>query len=163
MMMRRLLEEEGNVPPPPSPVSSPPARVDAKEPWQFDVTKVSQCAAMTYAYVFLFPLSLYLVKRCYAGVRSASYTALVCLYGYSIMSYIPASILCIFPVETLRWVAVMTACAVSSASLFRNVDALLKGESGNAKAMAIAKGMGVAIVGANVIFAIALKELFFRF
>ena len=163
MMMRRLLEEEGNVPPPPSPVSAPPARVDAIEPWQFDVTKVSQCAAMTYAYVFLFPLSLYLVKRCYAGVRSASYTALVCLYGYSIMSYIPASILCIFPVETLRWVAVMTAYAVSSASLFRNVDALLKGESGNAKAMAIAKGMGVAIVGANVIFAIALKELFFRF
>ena len=163
MMMRRLLEEEGNVPPPPSPVSSPPARVDAKEPWQFDVTKVSQCAAMTYAYVFLFPLSLYLVKRCYAGVRSASYTALVCLYGYSIMSYIPASILCIFPVETLRWVAVMTACAVSSASLFRNVDALLKGESGNTKAMAIAKGMGVAIVGANVIFAVCLKELFFRF
>ena len=79
------------------------------------------------------------------------------------MSYIPASILCIFPVETLRWVAVMTACAVSSASLFRTVDALLKGESGNTKAMAIAKGMGVAIVGANVIFAVCLKELFFRF
>jgi hypothetical protein len=57
----------------------------------------------------------------------------------------------------------MTACAVSSASLFRNVDALLKGESGNTKAMAIAKGMGVAIVGANVIFAVCLKELFFRF
>ena len=44
-----------------------------------------------------------------------------------------------------------------------NVDALLKGESGNTKAMAIAKGMGVAIVGANVIFAVCLKELFFRF
>ena len=167
LMMRKLLqEEEENVLPPPAPYSPPPATtpvVSAKEPWQFDVTKVSQCAAMTYAYVFLFPLSLYLVKRCYAGVRSASYTALVCLYGYSIMSYIPASILCIFPVETLRWVAVMTACAVSSASLFRNVDALLKGESGNTKAMAIAKGMGVAIVGANVIFAVCLKELFFRF
>ena len=167
LMMRKLLqEEEENVSPPPAPYSPPPATtpvVSAKEPWQFDVTKVSQCAAMTYAYVFLFPLSLYLVKRCYAGVRSASYTALVCLYGYSIMSYIPASILCIFPVETLRWVAVMTACAVSSASLFRNVDALLKGESGNTKAMAIAKGMGVAIVGANVIFAVCLKELFFRF
>jgi hypothetical protein len=167
LMMRKLLqEEEETVLPPPAPYSPPPATtpvVSAKEPWQFDVTKVSQCAAMTYAYVFLFPLSLYLVKRCYAGVRSASYTALVCLYGYSIMSYIPASILCIFPVETLRWVAVMTACAVSSASLFRNVDALLKGESGNTKAMAIAKGMGVAIVGANVIFAVCLKELFFRF
>jgi hypothetical protein len=165
MLMRKLLEEgEGEppampyAPPPPSPDS-----VSVKEPWKFDVTKVTQCAAMTYAYVFLFPLSLYLVKRCYAGVRSASYTALVCLYGYSIMSYIPASILCIFPVETLRWVAVMAACAVSSASLFRNVDALLKGESGNTKAMAIAKGMGVAIVGANVVFAICLKELFFRF
>lgn len=167
LMMRKLLqEEEENVSPAPAPYSPPLATtpvVSAKEPWQFDVTKVSQCAAMTYAYVFLFPLSLYLVKRCYAGVRSASYTALVCLYGYSIMSYIPASILCIFPVETLRWVAVMTACAVSSASLFRNVDALLKGESGNTKAMAIAKGMGVAIVGANVIFAVCLKELFFRF
>ena len=167
LMMRKLLqEEEEKVSPAPAPYSPPLATtpvVSAKEPWQFDVTKVSQCAAMTYAYVFLFPLSLYLVKRCYAGVRSASYTALVCLYGYSIMSYIPASILCIFPVETLRWVAVMTACAVSSASLFRNVDALLKGESGNTKAMAIAKGMGVAIVGANVIFAVCLKELFFRF
>ena len=167
LMMRKLLqEEEENVSPAPAPYSPPLATtpvVSGKEPWQFDVTKVSQCAAMTYAYVFLFPLSLYLVKRCYAGVRSASYTALVCLYGYSIMSYIPASILCIFPVETLRWVAVMTACAVSSASLFRNVDALLKGESGNTKAMAIAKGMGVAIVGANVIFAVCLKELFFRF
>ena len=163
MLMRKLLEEGEPpampyAPPPPSPDS-----VSVKEPWKFDVTKVTQCAAMTYAYVFLFPLSLYLVKRCYAGVRSASYTALVCLYGYSIMSYIPASILCIFPVETLRWVAVMAACAVSSASLFRNVDALLKGESGNTKAMAIAKGMGVAIVGANVVFAICLKELFFRF
>ena len=167
LMMRKLLqEEEEKVSPAPAPYSPPLATtpvVSGKEPWQFDVTKVSQCAAMTYAYVFLFPLSLYLVKRCYAGVRSASYTALVCLYGYSIMSYIPASILCIFPVETLRWVAVMTACAVSSASLFRNVDALLKGESGNTKAMAIAKGMGVAIVGANVIFAVCLKELFFRF
>jgi len=167
MLMRKLLEEgEGDPPampyaPPPPPPS--PDSVSVKEPWKFDVTKVTQCAAMTYAYVFLFPLSLYLVKRCYAGVRSASYTALVCLYGYSIMSYIPASILCIFPVETLRWVAVMVACAVSSASLFRNVDALLKGESGNTKAMAIAKGMGIAIVGANVVFAICLKELFFRF
>jgi hypothetical protein len=167
MLMRKLLEEGEGEPPampyaPPPPPSSPDS-VSVKEPWKFDVTKVTQCAAMTYAYVFLFPLSLYLVKRCYAGVRSASYTALVCLYGYSIMSYIPASILCIFPVETLRWVAVMVACAVSSASLFRNVDALLKGESGNTKAMAIAKGMGIAIVGANVVFAICLKELFFRF
>ena len=79
LMMRKLLqEEEENVSPPPAPYSSPPATtpvVSAKEPWQFDVTKVSQCAAMTYAYVFLFPLSLYLVKRCYAGVRSARLNA----------------------------------------------------------------------------------------
>jgi hypothetical protein len=185
MMMRKLLvldgefsseeddsSNDGSMPSPPPPAPLPhlppplpaPAEVrEQQQPWQFDVTKVSQCAAMTYAYVFLFPLSLYLVKRCYAGVSSASYTALVCLYGYSIISYIPASIVCILPVETVRWIAVSIACAVSSASLFRNVDALLKGEAEGTKARAIAKGMGVAIVGANAIFAIALKSLFFRF
>lgn len=58
--------------------------------WSVDVSKMTFGASIIYSYAFIVPLFVYLALR-YAGSRVALVDT-VCLYGYSLFIYIPASV-----------------------------------------------------------------------
>ena len=87
--------------------------------WTYDFTKMTLGATIIYAYTFGVPLLVYLALR-YAGTRVA-FTEVICLYGYSLFVYIPASILCIPPAAWLQWLVVSVAALASTAFVVRSL------------------------------------------
>ena len=58
--------------------------------WSVDVSMMTFGASIIYLYTFVVPIALCLALR-YAGARIAL-VDLICLYGYSLFIYIPASV-----------------------------------------------------------------------
>mmetsp|Transcript_4651 Transcript_4651/g.7495 ORF Transcript_4651/g.7495 Transcript_4651/m.7495 type:complete len:355 (+) Transcript_4651:78-1142(+) len=87
--------------------------------WVYDFTKMTAGATIIYAYTFLIPLILFLAMR-YAGSR-LGLIDLICLYGYSLFIYIPASILCVPPSSIVQWSATAVAAIASTVSVVRTL------------------------------------------
>ena len=130
----------------------------AAEEWTFDIKKVSISSAMFYGYVTFVPVAIYLTLRCFAAVNT-SLVGLICTYGYALSVYVPVSLLCIVPVEWMRWVFFLVGVAVSSAFVFFNLRPIA-GES--PKGIAFATPFMGCVVGMHVLFGALLKLFFFQ-
>lgn len=79
-----------------------------------DYTLVSMAAFMIYGCLLAMPviarLALFATGE---EVESIDIKQMICIWGYSLAPVIPASILCIVPVEAVRWVVVLLALVVS--------------------------------------------------
>ncbi|XP_031486421.1 uncharacterized protein LOC116254912 [Nymphaea colorata] len=87
-----------------------------KKDWSYDINLVTWSAGLFYGYATVIPLGLYLILK-YFSVPSG-FVQLLCLYGYSLFVFIPASCLSIVPIEIFRWVVAgvagfMSACFVA--------------------------------------------------
>ena len=69
---------------------------DATGDFNFDVNRISYGVVMFYGYTFCVPLGLWCVLRCFGGVNTGL-AALLCVYGYSLMVYIPMGLACLVP------------------------------------------------------------------
>jgi hypothetical protein len=131
--------------------------VMGSSPWSSDFTKVSFGAATLYSYVGLVPLiasqSLH-----YAGVRGIGYLPLVCVYGYALAAYVPASLLAILPYEWIQWVALGGACALSSGFIFRTVRYAIDSSTCNEK---LARTMLFVMIASHVALGVSFKLYFF--
>jgi hypothetical protein len=54
---------------------------------------------------------------------------LICLYGYSLGVFLPASVLCLMPSPTVIWLTLMAAAASSGVLLIRNLCPALPAEA----------------------------------
>lgn len=61
-----------------------------KKDWSYDINLVTWSAGLFYGYATLIPLGLYLILK-YFSVPSG-FVQLLCLYGYSLFIFIPASV-----------------------------------------------------------------------
>lgn len=79
-----------------------------------DYGLVSLAAAMVYGCLLAVPLvaraSLYLSGQ---EADSINFRQIICVYGYSLTSAIPVSILCLIPVGGIRWLVVLVGFAIS--------------------------------------------------
>ncbi|KYQ93520.1 Yip1 domain-containing protein [Tieghemostelium lacteum] len=92
--------------------------------WQVDMQKIVYSAIAIYGYSFIVPLILWGVfKWMKLGLRLLD---MLCIYGYTLFIYIPASILCVVPLQLVQWIIVGIAALVSGAFLVTNIFTPLK-------------------------------------
>lgn len=96
-----------------------------KTDWYYDINYISWAACFIYGYLCLVPLGFYFLLR-YWGI-STPLVQLWCLYGYSLFTFIPASILLIFPTEFLRWTVIALAGLVTASFVALNMRSCMSG------------------------------------
>lgn len=83
--------------------------------------KVSIAATAIFSYAWLVPLALWGIllwrNNKIMNLVSYSFMEIVCLYGYSMVIYIPAVVLWILPFEWLRWLSIVVALCLSGSVL----------------------------------------------
>ena len=78
----------------------------------------------------------------------------VCLYGYSLALWLPATVICVFPILTLQLILLGLSVTASSIFLLRNV--LVEEGVGSQKTMIVCL-----IGGSQVLLALVYKFYFF--
>jgi protein YIPF1/2 len=126
---------------------------DATGDFNFDVNRISYGVVMFYGYTFCVPLGLWCVLRCFGGVNTGL-AALLCVYGYSLMVYIPMGVACLVPMETVRWAAFLPSMVISSTFLFFNVRGVV---AESPKGLAFTTPFMGCVVGAHAVFGLLLK------
>lgn len=91
--------------------------------WAYDFQSFLTLASMVYSFLAGVPLALWFSVRQFNSKFKLS-TAL-CLYGYSLMPFIPAAALCIFPTQLFpfpyAWLLFLGAGSISILFLLRNL------------------------------------------
>ena len=120
------------------------------ENWEYDFQSIVTASSLLYGYLGIVPFIVYIGLKQFGGEMKL--LTLVCLYGYSLGVFIPASILCLVPSPTIIWISLMTAAVSSAILLIRNIlPSLPAASQGHTQTV-----MGV--VGAmQVILCLALK------
>lgn len=89
------------------------------ENWQYDFQSIVTASSLLYGYMGIVPFLVYIGLKQFGG--ELKLLTLICLYGYSLGVFLPASILCLVPSPTIIWIALMTAAASSAILLIRNI------------------------------------------
>ncbi|EFA77607.1 Yip1 domain-containing protein [Heterostelium album PN500] len=94
--------------------------------WEANFKTVVYSAIAIYGYALVIPLVLWgIFKWMKLGLRILD---MLCIYGYALFIFIPASIICLIPVGLVQWIVVGVCTLVSGAFLVTNVFAPLKGD-----------------------------------
>lgn len=128
---------------------------DKNTTWEYDFTHVTLALGVVFGYAVGMPGAVWLLCK-YFGVPLSLIT-LLCLYGYSMVAFIPAAMLCTTPVEALDWLALTAAFGLSIAVLLRNTWDLLTANADPTQRKVFAGIMAVA----HLLLAFMLKLLFF--
>lgn len=87
--------------------------------WVYDFEEILSISSVIYGFSGGVPLTIWFILR-QMGATMRLITA-VCLYGYSLTIFVPAAIICVAPSETVHWLALTAAAALSSLFLVRNL------------------------------------------
>jgi protein YIPF1/2 len=123
-----------------------------------------------YSYTFIIPTVLWLVVRYLNISPTTTLVQLICLYGYSNITWIPVAILSISPLlgaptasNIIRWIFITLGFAFSGSFIGKNLYmVLIPRESANVtvnKSAGISVLIGVLLV--HTAFALSVKILFF--
>jgi len=123
--------------------------------WEYDFNKLSFAAAAIYGYLAVIPLLVFGAMK-YLNLP-LKLMEILCLYGYSFFVYIPISVLCVLPSETLRWGLVGIAALISSSVLLINFFTVLR--ESLSKGAIVLLLMGVFHLG----FALTCRLYFFQY
>lgn len=108
---------------------------NAKYHWKYDFHLVSYAATAIFLYVIFVPFSLWGFLKWSTEHNNLDeleednrprVLELICVYGYSLFIYIPASILWTIPISWLQWLLVIVAACVSGSVLLLTLMPSLK-------------------------------------
>ncbi|DBA02959.1 TPA: hypothetical protein N0F65_005986 [Lagenidium giganteum] len=123
--------------------------------WKYDFSRLASAYTLVLAFLLGLPLVLWVGGK-YVGIPM-TLTYLVCLYGYSMTVFIPASFICMIPADALDWVVLLFAMAWSLYFLVSNMWATIAGQVSNEKMFPV-----LAFVGATqLVWAILMKLCFY--
>lgn len=110
--------------------------LNSQAEWAYDFQSVVNVASVAYTFVCCVPAAIWFLMKQYeqqpdggaaAGEASPSNSmalnlvTCLCIYGYSLLYFIPATLLCLIPSELLAWMAFLAAAVVSALFLMRNL------------------------------------------
>lgn len=136
--------------------------------YRFDL--LTGAAGLMYSYTFIVPAILWLVIRYFNMSPTTTLIQLICLYGYSNITWIPVAILSISPLlgaptasNIIRWVFITIGFAFSGSFIGKNLYmVLIPRESAN---MGVNKKPAlillVCVLLVHTAFALSVKILFF--
>lgn len=134
---------------------------EAQPTWTYDFTLLTGGSSAVYTYVTLAPLAAWGVLRYMQANKRL--VDIVCLYGYSLATFVPVSLVCVVPSSALRWVVIALGCASSSAFILSNVYAHLQDCFPYSDSESMKRGYmllaGMAVC--HALFALVLKLCFF--
>ncbi|XP_063720312.1 protein YIPF1-like [Symsagittifera roscoffensis] len=93
------------------------ADVSQTSKWAYDLDTISTAGLMVSLYMCFVPVLLWLFLRWRKSLNMISLLEVVCVYGYSLSVFIPASLLWLIPVSAVQWTVAIVALLVSSAAL----------------------------------------------
>ena len=131
----------------------------AEEEFDYDINHLLHAASICCGFAFLLPVILWMTTSCCMSMNALTLAEWVCLYGYSLVPYLPVAIICIIPFGIVSWVFLAAATAVSCLLVVRNVaHPMLASDVGQAKAPPVI----LIILGTHVIFFLFLKFTFYH-
>ncbi|KAG7355483.1 hypothetical protein IV203_000169 [Nitzschia inconspicua] len=131
----------------------------AEDEFDYDINHLLNAAYICCGFVFVLPTTLWITTQCCMSMKALTLAEWVCLYGYSLVPFLPVAVLCIIPFAIVSWVLLAVATAVSVLLVVRNVaHPLLANDVGQAKAPPVI----LIILGAHVVFFLFLKFAFFH-
>jgi len=86
--------------------------------FSYDFRTVTFGSGAIYGYISIIPILLWITFRWLAV--SLGLVQIVCIYGYSLFVFIPIAVLCIIPIDWLRWVLIEVATFDSIVFLVMN-------------------------------------------
>lgn len=141
--------------------------------WFYDVDKVGAAAGLLYAYVGLGGAGLWAAAKWGCGVSGdvLSLPGALCVYGYALTLFLPASAVAVIPQDGVRWGVIAAATAGSGAFLVLNVRGALQhsgeegdgGSSGSGRRALKAAPVLLAMAAAHAGLGLAMKLLIFHY
>ncbi|KAL7559744.1 hypothetical protein ACA910_002737 [Epithemia clementina (nom. ined.)] len=134
-------------------------RKDNVEEFEVDIHRLLNASGVVLVFVFCTSTAFWLGTNC-IGMPAISWAMWVCVYGYSQVAYMPATILIgVLPFELISWCSLLAASAASVLLILRNLSTPLMAQDSadNSKAAPVI----LAILGFHTIYFIALKFWFF--
>lgn len=124
--------------------------------WSFDFAKLGFGATLIYCYVTIVPFLAFVALKLWLELKPGILDHF-CLYGYSLIPYIPAAIVMITPIGLVRWITMIVACLLVCAFLIRNYVPVIRTRP-------MEGGVTLLImVLANCLFALLLQIFFFEY
>jgi hypothetical protein len=131
---------------------------DNIDEFEFDISHLMRALTILSTWSFAIPTLFWLTTRC-MGMNALYLVDWVCLYGYSMLPLLPATVLCLIPSEIVMWVVLAVATAVSGILVLRNVAGpLLASDVSQSKSGPLL----LAILGMHVILLLTLKLAFYK-
>eukprot|EP00542_Grammatophora_oceanica_P020617 CAMPEP_0194047362 /NCGR_PEP_ID=MMETSP0009_2-20130614/24188_1 /TAXON_ID=210454 /ORGANISM="Grammatophora oceanica, Strain CCMP 410" /LENGTH=344 /DNA_ID=CAMNT_0038692953 /DNA_START=10 /DNA_END=1044 /DNA_ORIENTATION=+ len=133
-------------------------RADDPNEFEYDLRHLLHACTVIFGFGFGLPACFWLGTQC-LGMQALMMVDWICLYGYSMIFYIPTTLLCLLPVEILIWCFLAVATGASCLLVLRNVAApLLGADSGGSKSGPLL----MCVMGCHAIFFLVLKLTFYR-
>lgn len=137
--------------------------IAAEEEWDYDINQLLHATWILYSFSFVLPMVLYLIFRL-MGIMSFSLVDLICLYGYSLVAYIPTTFICIAPVSWLQWLSLCISTVISGMLVLRNVTGPILESAGGGGGLGQGKtgGLVMAVIGCHFVFFLVMKLAFYH-
>lgn len=124
--------------------------------WSYDFQSILSASSFVYAYVVLTPLIVWALLRQYE--KTMKFITVFCLYGYSLVYFLPAICLCVLPFWEISWAALVGAGALSGLFLLKNLAPFIVN---HARKQAV---VFIGIIGIGlIVLTLGLKLYFFSF
>lgn len=131
---------------------------DDVEVFEYDINHLLHAGSVFSSFAFVLPAIIWITTK-FMNMEALSLVEWECLYGYSLVPYIPAVLLCVIPIGIFSWAFLIMATLVSCSLVVRNVSApLLSTDAGQTKAPPIILG----ILGVHIIFFFVVKFTFYH-
>lgn len=129
---------------------------EEEQVFTYNFSKLTVATSVLYGYCLFVPLAGWAASKLLLASPFAL-TELVCVYGYSLAVYVPAAILCVLPMELLRWAIIAAAFVVSLKFITRNVRDCIIRQLDEARALMIL----VVVTAMHGALALFLKVYFY--
>jgi len=127
------------------------------EVFEYDINHLMHAASVFSTFSFLLPAVFWVTCKC-MNMEALSLVEWECLFGYSLVPFVPAVLLCVIPFAIFSWVFPLGATLVSCSLVVRNVSApMLSTDAGRAKAPPVI----LAILASYLIFFFIIKFTFY--
>ena len=128
------------------------------EEFEYDINHLLHAWSFMTAFVFGVPTIFWLTTRC-MSLTALTWAEWVCYYGYSMVPFLPASILCIIPVNFIAWIVLMAASAASGLLVLRNASTPLLASDQSAQK---APPLILAILVTHFLFFVSMGVTFYH-
>ncbi|RLN44074.1 hypothetical protein BBJ29_005295 [Phytophthora kernoviae] len=123
--------------------------------WSYDFSRLASACTLVEIFLLGLPTLIWLVGKYFQVPMTLLF--LVCLYGYSMIMFIPAAIFCVFPADAVDWVVLLLAMSWSLFFLLNNLWSVIAEHLTKEKMLPV-----LAVISAShMLWAILMKLLFF--